>query len=107
MLEASRDYKEGSMSEILDDDMFVCRCEEVTVREVKQAIAQGAINVAGVKLRTRSGMGLCQGRICEKMVQQILMQELGLTPDNVGSLNIRPPVRPITFGCLAGGEINE
>jgi NAD(P)H-nitrite reductase large subunit len=84
--------------------MFVCRCEEVTVGEIRQAIADGAADVVGVKRRTRAGMGLCQGRTCERMVQQILAQELGKGPAEVGSSSVRPPVRPITFGSLAGGE---
>jgi NAD(P)H-nitrite reductase large subunit len=91
------------MSNYLDDDMFICRCEEVTVGEIRQAIAEGARDVVGVKRRTRAGMGLCQGRTCEKMVQQILCQELGIGPEETGSSSIRPPVRPVTFGTLAKG----
>jgi len=90
-----------------DDDMIVCRCEEVTLGEIKEAIAQGAIDVVGVKRRTRAGMGLCQGRTCEKMIQQILSQELGISPDKTGNSSVRPPVRPVTFGTLAGGEFSE
>jgi len=88
-----------------DDDMIVCRCEEVTLGEIRQAIREGARDVTGVKRRVRAGMGLCQGRTCEKMVQQILCQELGLSPDQVGKSSARPPVRPITFGRLAKGEV--
>lgn len=88
----------------LDDDMLVCRCEEVTVGEIREAIAQGAFDVVGVKRRTRAGMGLCQGRTCEKMVQQIISQELGVGPHETGSSSIRPPVRPISYGALAEGE---
>ena len=95
------------MSVRIDDDMFVCRCEEITVGEIRQAIKEGATNVVGVKRRTRAGMGLCQGRTCEKMVQQILMQELGVSPEETGTSSVRPPVRPITFGTLAGGGTNE
>ncbi|MDF3000171.1 MAG: hypothetical protein K0Q48_290 [Bacillota bacterium] len=91
------------MDSKFDDDMLVCRCEEVTVGEIKEAIAQGARDVVGVKRRTRAGMGLCQGRTCEKMVQQILCQELGISPEEAGCSSIRPPARPITFGTLAGG----
>lgn len=87
----------------IDDEMLVCRCEEVTVGEIREAIAQGAFDVVGVKRRTRAGMGLCQGRTCEKMVQQILCQELGVGPDQVGSTSVRPPVRPISYGALAEG----
>jgi len=87
------------------DDILVCRCEEVTLGEIKEAIRQGARDVTGVKRRVRAGMGLCQGRTCEKLVQQILCQELGITLKEAGSSTARPPVRPISFGELAEGEV--
>lgn len=92
------------MSQKVDGDMLVCRCEEVTVEEIRQAIANGARDVVGVKRRTRAGMGLCQGRTCEKMVQQIIMQELAIVAEATGSSSVRPPVRPVTFGTLAGRD---
>lgn len=98
---------EGDAVQRFDDDMLVCRCEEVTVADIKKAIADGARDVTGVKRRTRAGMGLCQGRTCEKMVQAILKAELGTTPEEISKSTPRPPVRPVTFGSLAGGEDNE
>lgn len=83
-----------------DDKMLVCRCEEVTLGEIRQAIKEGAHDVTGVKRRTRAGMGLCQGRSCEKLIQRIINKELKETPERVGSSTSRPPVRPITFGTL-------
>jgi len=99
--------REEEAVQIFDDDMLVCRCEEVTVSEIKKAIADGATDVTGVKRRTRAGMGLCQGRTCEKMVQAILKAELGESPVDIGKNTSRPPVRPVTFGSLAGGEDDE
>lgn len=93
------------MAEVLMDDMIVCRCEEVTVGDIRRAIHEGARDVTGVKRRVRAGMGLCQGRTCEKLVQQILCEELGLKPGQVGFSSPRPPVRPISFGELADGEV--
>jgi len=93
------------MGEFYPDDMIVCRCEEVTVQEVREAIADGARDVTGVKRRVRAGMGLCQGRTCEKLVQAILCQELGVGADKVGGASCRPPVRPIPFGQLAKGVV--
>ena len=92
------------MGQFNDDDMLVCRCEEVTVGEIKEAIRQGARDVTGVKRRTRAGMGLCQGRTCEKLVQAILRQELGNSAEEISAGTPRPPVRPVTFGALGGGE---
>ena len=57
------------MSERLDDDVLVCRCEEVTAGDIRRAIRAGATDVTQVKLRTSAGMGLCQGRTCELLVQ--------------------------------------
>jgi Fe-S-cluster-containing hydrogenase component 2 len=105
MADEVRNMKPIMEEEFTDDDMLVCRCEEVTLGEIRQAIREGARDVTGVKRRVRAGMGLCQGRTCEKMVQQILCQELGLAPDKVGKSSARPPVRPITFGELAKGEV--
>ena len=89
------------------DNILVCRCEEVTLCEIKKAIADGARTVTGVKLRTRAGMGLCQEHTCGKMVQAILRQQLGNTPEEISFSTNRPPVRPTTFGSIAGGDDNE
>ncbi len=85
-----------------DDDMIICRCEEITLGEIKQAIKDGARDVTGVKRRTRAGMGLCQGRTCEKLIQQILKEEIGNEVEEIGISTSRPPVRPVTFGTLGG-----
>jgi len=83
-----------------DNDVIICRCEEITLSEIKQAIREGARDVTGIKRRTRAGMGLCQGRTCEKLVQQILIEELGKKAEEIRPPTFRPPVRPITFGTL-------
>jgi bacterioferritin-associated ferredoxin len=103
-VEEARGISRKAEDGVLDDDMPVCRCEEVTLHEIREAIRQGATDVTGVKRRTRAGMGLCQGRTCEKLVQQILRLELGTAPEVIGSGTARPPVRPVTFGALGGGE---
>ena len=105
--EAEQFIKDIDNGEEVADDVLVCRCEEVSVGEIKAAIRDGARDVTGVKRRTRAGMGLCQGRTCEKMVQAIIRQELGSAPEEIGKSTNRPPVRPVTFGSLAGGEDNE
>ena len=95
------------MAEYIDDDVLVCRCEEITAGEIREAIRMGATDVTGVKRRTRAGMGLCQGRTCEALVQQILRQELKgeATPESIGFSTPRTPQRPITFGTLGGDDL--
>ncbi len=77
------------------EDAIVCRCEEVTVQDVYDAIEDGAIDVRGVKIRTRAGMGLCQGKSCEKQIQKIISQKTGAAPETILPDKKRPPVRAI------------
>ncbi|HHT19841.1 MAG TPA: NAD(P)/FAD-dependent oxidoreductase [Tissierellia bacterium] len=56
----------------------VCRCEDITLADIKQAIEHGATTIGGVKRRVRPGSGRCQGGFCEHRVLQILAQELGV-----------------------------
>ena len=59
---------------------IVCRCEEVSYGEIRDAIhgILGAKTLDGVKRRTRAGMGRCQAGFCSPRVMDLLSQELGL-----------------------------
>lgn len=74
---------------------YVCRCEEVTEAEVRQAIAAGARSVNDVKRRTRSGMGICQGIYCVGPVAELIYKEMGLPLGEILPMTARPPVRLI------------
>ena len=64
---------------------IVCRCETVSEAEIIQAIRRnpGARDVDGVKRRTRSGMGRCQGGFCGPYVMQLLSEQLGIPVEEV------------------------
>lgn len=89
----------------LDDDVIVCRCEEITAGEIRKAIREyHATTVTEVKRRVRAGMGLCQGRTCGKLVSRIIAEETGKQMNEIKGSTDRPPVRPVTFGELAEGQ---
>lgn len=89
------------LSEFATPDTLMCRCEEVSLAEVRGAIDQGARDLQAVKLLTRLGMGPCQGRNCAPSTATLLCGALGCHPADVGRINPRPPVRPVTLGALA------
>ena len=62
---------------------IICRCEEITEGEIRAAIRAriGARTLDGLKRRTRSGMGRCQGGFCTPRLIEILGEELGLSPE--------------------------
>ena len=76
-----------------EDHVFVCRCEEVTREEISEAISDGATTVRGIKVRTQAGMGLCQGRMCRKNIQQMLSQAGVGSAADILPTTTRTPVR--------------
>ncbi len=90
----------------MSDELIVCRCQEITKREVLDAIADGATTVDGVKRRTRACMGLCQGKTCGRLIQGIIASETGIQPSEIKPQKSRMPVRPIKIGSF-GGNSNE
>lgn len=55
---------------------IVCRCEMVSLKEIKDAIARGAKTLDGIKFRTRAQAGRCHGGFCTTRIMRILAQEL-------------------------------
>jgi hypothetical protein len=47
-------------------------------------------------------MGPCQGRQCGLTASEIIAAERGVAPADVGYQRVRPPIKPITVGELAG-----
>lgn len=64
---------------------ILCRCEMVTLAEVREAIRRpgGARTVGGVKRRVRPGSGRCQGGFCESRILKVLQEELALQDEEV------------------------
>ncbi len=59
---------------------IVCRCETVSQGEILAALRANPkpTDVDGVKRRTRSGMGRCQGGFCTPYIVELLASELGI-----------------------------
>lgn len=78
-----------------DDDMIICRCEEITKGEIRKAVYDGMRTTNEVKRYLRAGMGLCQGQTCQRLVQGIIAAELKTRPSELGMIQGRAPVRPV------------
>ncbi len=82
------------------DDVMVCRCEEVTAGQIRQAVLQGMKTPETVKSITRCGMGPCQSRMCSSALGELVAAETGRMMQNLTPLSIRPPVRNLFIGEL-------
>lgn len=77
-------YHLGEFEPRPDDDVVICRCEEITRGEIRRAVHAGMYTMNEVKRFLRAGMGLCQGQSCNKTVRAIIAQELGISPTETG-----------------------
>ena len=64
---------------------IVCRCETVSEGEIRYALRTNppARDIDGVKRRTRSGMGRCQGGFCGPYVMKLIAEERGIPKEEV------------------------
>lgn len=82
-------------------DTVVCRCEEITASQVRETVKLGCPGPNQMKSFLRCGMGPCQGRFCSVTVTEIIAQERGVSPEEVGHYRLRFPTKPLTLGELA------
>jgi len=81
---------------------FACLCEDVTTKELHQAVREGFDSIELAKRYTTVTMGPCQGRMCQLPSVRLLGAELGLEPAAIGSTTARPPWSTVPLGALAG-----
>lgn len=64
---------------------IICRCETITKAEVIAAINNilGVETITGIKYRTRSMMGRCQGGYCESRIAEIIKEEKKKTEEDI------------------------
>lgn len=81
----SDDEKNEFIKKNPDYGKIVCRCETVSEGEIRAAIRRNppARDVDGVKRRTRSGMGRCQGGFCAPYVMELIAKENGIKKEEV------------------------
>ena len=95
----SRDI--GEFVPATDDDMLICRCEEITKGEIRRAVHDGMCTLTEIIRYLRTGMGLCQGQTCAKLVKGIVARELGVSPAELEPATSRAPMRPTEMRILA------
>lgn len=90
-----------------EEEVIICRCEEISREEILKAIASGCDSVTWVKRVTRAGMGLCQGRTCGRQVARMIARETNQDPAQVLPDTQRPPLRPIPLAILEEKDDDE
>ncbi|MHB8127893.1 MAG: (2Fe-2S)-binding protein [Mobilitalea sp.] len=89
-----------------DDDIIICRCEEITKGEIRKAVHDGMFTLTEIRRYLRTGMGLCQGQTCGRLLKGIVAKELHVSPMDLEPATSRAPMRPIEMKIL-GNEGKE
>jgi bacterioferritin-associated ferredoxin len=86
----------------LSDDTVLCRCEGVTVGEVRaQVHERDTEEINRAKAFSRVGMGRCQGRYCGHAAAEVMAAAAGIPLEQVGRLRGQAPVKPLPIGVQA------
>jgi bacterioferritin-associated ferredoxin len=83
---------------------IVCRCEDLTLKEIRDEIAAGHTTMEEIKRLTRCGMGPCQGRTCRSLLAAEIAQATGVDISLVALTTFRPPLKPVKLGLLLAEE---
>lgn len=81
---------------------FVCLCEDVSTKDIKNALHEGFDHIQTLKRYTTVTMGPCQGKMCHHTSVELCAAMTGQTIAATGTTTTRPPAAPVSFGLLAG-----
>lgn len=74
---------------------------------MRHAITElAARDLRSVKLTTRCGMGVCQGRMCGPAVADLVAELTGHRPADSGALSTPPILEPVTLQRIAELDAN-
>ena len=82
------------------DEAVVCRCEDLTMGDIRKAISEGHDTPGAIKKALRVGMGNCQGRTCGPVLHDILSLYAGRPGREIPPFSARIPVKPVPMSSL-------
>jgi len=86
--------------------VIICRCEDITLDEIREAISKGYKTVEEIKRFSRAGMGQCQGRICTGLISREVAKATGNARETIRPFTCRPPAKPVRLGVF-GRMVDE
>jgi sarcosine oxidase subunit alpha len=81
---------------------FVDFQNDVTAKDIRQAVREGMRSIEHVKRFTTNGMATDQGKTSNMHGLAVAAETLGKPIPEVGLTTFRPPYTPVSFGAIAG-----
>ena len=89
-----------------DDDTIVCRCERISVGEIRKWIRLGVKDFNELKTLTKVGMGACGGKTCTPLINRIFREE-GISTSSITPGTKRPLFIEVPLGIFAKAKDSE
>ncbi len=92
----------------MEENIIICRCSDVTLKQVRDLISEGYVTYDEIKRITRIGMGPCQGKTCGQLVMREIANATDQNIKDITFQTTRPPVVGVKLGLIAEeGRRNE
>ena len=85
----------------MSENTFICRCEDVTKKDVQDLISKGINTVDEIKRLSRCGMGPCGGKTCGTLLISEIAASTGIKVPDIKPGEFRPPCKNVKLGILA------
>jgi bacterioferritin-associated ferredoxin len=82
-------------------DIIICRCEDISLEQIEDALKLGYDTFEDLKRILRVGMGPCQANTCGHLAQKILAKHLNVSVDQVPIHKVRPLVLGVPLNKIA------
>ncbi len=86
------------------DETIICRCEEITLGQVRAGLADRPGHAGTLKRATRLGMGRCQGRYCAGVAARLVAQATGQPMTDHSHFAPRVPIKPVSIAAILAAQ---
>jgi len=81
---------------------LACVCEDVTEKDLEDAIEEGFDEIELLKRYSTFSMGPCQGKMCNLSCTAVYAKATGQSLGDIARTTSRPPYQPVPLGMVAG-----
>lgn len=89
---------------LLPDETTICRCEELTLGDIREGLSTTPGHVGTLKRATRVGMGRCQGRYCGPIAARMVSDATGKPIEDLSFFAPRVPIKPVAISAILAAE---
>jgi len=88
-------------------NVILCRCEDVTLQDIHDAMDLGYTSFEELKRILRVGMGPCQANTCGQLIQREISKYTKTKLDEVKIQKVRPLITGVKLKSIVEGDSDE